>query len=90
MLTHHLGFTWLVLTASSSPFLLVMVPVNDSVSAVILKAMKENTPVGTWAGKHEKCNDGSVYYNLTSLSSPVFQTTWTVSVSEDVTKVNLQ
>lgn len=68
----------------------VMVPVNDSVSAVILKAMKENTPVGTWAGKHEKCNDGSVYYNLTSLSSPVFQTTWTVSVSEDVTKVNLQ
>uniref|UniRef100_A0A8C6GK80 Placenta-expressed transcript 1 protein n=1 Tax=Mus spicilegus TaxID=10103 RepID=A0A8C6GK80_MUSSI len=69
----------------------VTVPVNDSVSAVILKAVKEDdSPVGTWSGTYEKCNDSSVYYNLTSQSQSVFQTNWTVPTSEDVTKVNLQ
>ncbi|XP_021063698.1 placenta-expressed transcript 1 protein [Mus pahari] len=68
----------------------VKVPVNNSVSAVILKAVKEDgSPVGTWDGAYETCNTSSVY-NLTSLSQPVFQTTWTVPASEDVTKVNLQ
>lgn len=73
------------------PFPPVTVPVNDSVSAVILKAVKEDdSPVGTWSGTYEKCNDSSVYYNLTSQSQSVFQTNWTVPTSEDVTKVNLQ
>ncbi|XP_052045444.1 placenta-expressed transcript 1 protein-like [Apodemus sylvaticus] len=66
----------------------VTVPVNNTVSAVIVKAVKENgIPVGTWGGPHQKCNDSSVYY----LSNPdTFQTNWTVPDSEDVTKVNLQ
>jgi len=66
----------------------VTVPVNDSVSAVILKAEKDNKPVGTWSGAYEKCNN-SVVYNLTSLNNSAFQTNWTVPSSEDVTKVNL-
>lgn len=67
----------------------VMVPVNNSVSAVILKAVKENSPVGTWNGTYQNCNGSSVY-NVMSLSDQVFETTWTVPNSEDVTKVNLQ
>ena len=71
--------------------LLVTVPVNSSVSAEILKAVKESgSPVGTWGGAPQKCNDSSVY-DLTSPSNPdVFQTNWTVPDSEDVTKVSLR
>lgn len=79
---------WLTLTASSYPFLLVTVPVNESVSAVILKAEKDSKPVGAWSGAYEKCNNSAVY-NLTSLNNTAFQTNWTVPSSEDVTKVNL-
>ncbi|XP_032766494.1 placenta-expressed transcript 1 protein [Rattus rattus] len=66
----------------------VTVPVNESVSAVILKAEKDSKPVGTWSGAYEKCNNSAVY-NLTSLNNTAFQTNWTVPSSEDVTKVNL-
>ncbi|GAB1294181.1 Placenta-expressed transcript 1 protein [Apodemus speciosus] len=69
----------------------VTVPVNNSVSAVIVKAVKEDgSLVGTWGGAHQKCNGSSVY-NLTSPSNlDVFQTNWTVPDSEDMTKVDLQ
>ncbi|XP_028639465.1 placenta-expressed transcript 1 protein [Grammomys surdaster] len=87
--SNNLGINTTAEVSGGNTVYTVMVPVNDSVSAVILKALKENSPVGTWNGADQNCNDSSVY-NLTSLSGQVFQATWTVPNSEDVTKVNLQ
>uniref|UniRef100_A0A8C2MID3 Placenta-expressed transcript 1 protein n=1 Tax=Cricetulus griseus TaxID=10029 RepID=A0A8C2MID3_CRIGR len=67
----------------------VLVHVNSSVSAVILKAVNQNKPVGSWVGATQECNDSSVLYRVTPSDSSGFQATWIVPNSEDMTKVNL-
>ncbi|XP_052584829.1 placenta-expressed transcript 1 protein [Peromyscus californicus insignis] len=69
----------------------VFVPVNSSVSAVILKAVNQNNnTVGSWTGPVQECNDTSVLYLMTSSNNSNFQATWIAPDSEDVTKINLQ
>ncbi|XP_006972435.1 placenta-expressed transcript 1 protein [Peromyscus maniculatus bairdii] len=68
----------------------VSVPVNSSVSAVILRAVNQNNhTVGSWAGPDQQCNT-SVLYRVTSSDNSNFQATWIAPDSEDVTKINLQ
>ncbi|XP_036047624.1 placenta-expressed transcript 1 protein-like [Onychomys torridus] len=70
----------------------VSVPVNSSVSAVILKAVNQNnnTTVGSWTGPTQECNDTSVLYRVTSSNNSNFQATWIAPDSEDVTQIDLQ
>ncbi|OBS83095.1 hypothetical protein A6R68_22933 [Neotoma lepida] len=69
----------------------VSVPVNSSISAVILKAVNQNNnTVGSWVGPAQECNDTSVVYSKIPSNDSTFQTTWIAPDSEDVTKVNLQ
>ncbi|KAL6088607.1 hypothetical protein STEG23_024287 [Scotinomys teguina] len=69
----------------------VFVPVNSSISFVILKAVnRNNTPVGSWIGPAQECNDSSVLYRMTPSNSSNFQATWMAPDSEDVTEINLQ
>ncbi|XP_055478232.1 placenta-expressed transcript 1 protein [Psammomys obesus] len=68
----------------------VTIPVNNSVRAVILKAVNQsNDTVGTWVGATEGCN-GTSFYNVTHPNNSAIQTTWKVPDSEDLTTVDLQ
>ncbi|XP_021504203.1 placenta-expressed transcript 1 protein [Meriones unguiculatus] len=68
----------------------VTIPVNNSVRAVILKAVTQsNDTVGTWVGATEGCN-GTSFYDVTHPNNSAIQTTWKVPESEDLTTVDLQ
>ncbi|KAL1782748.1 placenta-expressed transcript 1 protein [Sigmodon hispidus] len=89
--SYNLGISTKAEASGGNTKYTVSIPVNDSISAVILKAVNQNnSSVGSWDGVHQKCNDTSVLYDPTSSNSSVFQTVWTVPKSENVTNVVLQ
>ncbi|KAM7337632.1 hypothetical protein ACRRTK_003751 [Alexandromys fortis] len=68
----------------------VRVPVNSSISAVILKVTNQSSPSeGAWVGADQECNDTSVLYRVTPSNSSIVAR-WTVPNSENVTEVSLQ
>ncbi|CAH6866858.1 Plet1 [Phodopus roborovskii] len=88
--TDNLGVNVTVEGSGGNITYTVRIPVNSSVSVVILKTMNQNNKsVGSWVGATQECNDSSVLYHVTPSDSSDFQATMTVTDSEDITKVNL-
>ncbi|KAM9080442.1 placenta-expressed transcript 1 protein isoform 2-T2 [Megaptera novaeangliae] len=68
----------------------VSVPVNNSISSVVLRAMDQHDSViGSWQKADKYCN-GSVLYHMKSPYSKLFEAKWVSPSSMNITAVELQ
>ncbi|XP_007128352.2 placenta-expressed transcript 1 protein [Physeter macrocephalus] len=68
----------------------VSVPVNNSISSVVLQAMDQhNSVIGSWQKADKYCNS-SVLYHMKSPYSKLFKAKWVSPSSMNITAVKLQ
>ncbi|XP_045411364.1 placenta-expressed transcript 1 protein [Lemur catta] len=77
-------------TYESNTVYTVWVPVNSTVTSVILRAVdKNNSTVGSWQDADKQCNGGSLYY-VKNVLDMLLAAYWTAPKSENITEVELQ